>query len=222
MSQLTIIASNTMFASKTNTFIGQVRTLQHVYPEEGRVLIYKSKLDNRYTSESEIVSHDDLRLPCTLVGSARQIFEHAKKFQGKTAVCVEEAQLLDHELIPLTNHFLDQGINVLACLLTQSFRGEPFPFQLPGEIDKEEPRSPFTVGDYLTYADELIWLTGRCTYGTNDAICGKPADRIQRFKPNTRIPSDYTDPLLQIGGAKNYAPRCRTHHVVPLKPTPFD
>lgn len=108
-------------------------------------------------------------------------------------VAIDEAQFLDQEIVDVVQKLADQGHRVVAAGLDQDFRGEPF-----GPMPQ-----------LLAVAELVTKLHAVCS------ACGSPASRTQRLIDGQ--PAHYNDPVIQVGAAESYEPRCRHHHQVPGK-----
>ena len=92
--------------------------------------------------------------------------------------------------MPLALDLADAGARVVVAGLDLDFRGEPF-----GPIPA-----------LLAHAEAVEKLCAICR-------CGRAATRTQRLIGAQ--PAHYDDPVILVGAAERYEPRCRACHVVP-------
>ena len=92
-------------------------------------------------------------------------------------------------------------IDVTLSGLSQDFKGEPF-----GSMPK-----------LLAIAQKTTSLTAICVMDTGDGhVCRKPAYFTQRLVNG--VPASYNSPIILVGGADSYTPRCEEHWEVPERP----
>ena len=111
---------------------------------------------------------------------------------------IDEAQFFDEDLPDVCEELCVRGIKVLVAGLPLDFRGEPF--------------GP--MGKLMQIADDIHRCHAYC------AVCGEKASRTQRVvvHGDKRVPANYNDPVVLVGGIDDYEARCRQHHEVPGKP----
>lgn len=177
-----------MFAGKTEELIRRIHRLQYA---KKNILVFKPDIDNRY-SETEIVAHNGNSTKSIPIKEAKQILKHITK--DIDAVCIDEVQFFNDDIVPIAEHLADNGIRVIAAGLDKDFRGEPFG----------------CMPDLLTKAEFVSKLTAICN------VCGAPATRTQRLVNGH--PASYNDPIVLVGATEHYEPRCRHCHEVEDKP----
>jgi thymidine kinase len=161
-------------------FAGKTRTLIELVRAAGESAVAaKPDVDTRF-GRSVIVSHDGAHLPATAVSSASDLRELAV---GAALVAVDEAQFLTVELAAALAE-LGGRMPVVAAGLDLDFRGIPF----EATVLLEER------------ADQVQRLSGTC------GRCGGVATRTQRLVAG--VPADLSDPIVRVGGAGLYEPRC--------------
>jgi len=147
------VITGSMFSGKSEELIRRIRRAQIA---RQRVQIFKPKVDDRFGAE-EIVSHSDMKLPSTAVGSAREILEQTQP--GTEVVGIDEGQFFDASLVQVTNPLADRGIRVIVAGLDQDYMGRPF-----------EPMPQLLA--VAEYVDKALAICMRC---------GAPANRSQRL-----------------------------------------
>jgi thymidine kinase len=145
-----------MFSGKTEELI---RRLRRAKIAKLNVIIFKPKIDTRYSSE-KIVSHSDQSLPSIMVEKAEEILNKAKDSQ---VVGIDEAQFFDENLVDVCNTLANQGKRVIVAGLDQDYRGVPF-----------EP-----IPQLLAIAEYITKTLAICVK------CGNPADKTQRTISST-------------------------------------
>ena len=184
MNGLITVISGPMFAGKTKKLIEYYRDLKKA---NKKILVFKHATDARY-SQSEIVSHDNERIPTLLVEDIKEI----KKFLDRDTevILIDEIQLFfSEEVISFLDNLAKEGKEIIVSGLDwDDFNNTPFPF----------------VAGLLAAADKVIKLKGVCD------ICGDKGVRSQwklSWLPQKDI--DY------MGGAEKYGCRCRLHYIKP-------
>ncbi|MBI5476284.1 MAG: thymidine kinase [Ignavibacteriales bacterium] len=140
-----------MYSGKTEELIRRLRRAQIA---KQNVIIFKPKIDNRYSS-NQIVSHSEQSLPSIVVDSPLEILALVKDAQ---VIGIDEAQFFSKEIIEVCEQLADQGKRVLVAGLDQDYRGRPF-----------EP-----IPQLLAIAEYITKTLAICV------VCGNPADRTQR------------------------------------------
>lgn len=177
-----------MFAGKTEELIRRIHVLSFA---KKRIRVFKPKVDNRY-SETEIVSHAGMHIPCVVVKDAKEILEYVE--EDDEVIAIDEAQFFDEEIVDICEYLADLGKRVMIAGLDTDFRGEPFG----------------VMPELLTKAEFVSKLTAVC------ARCGAPATRTQRLVNGK--PAAFGDPIIMVGAKDSYEPRCRHCHEVVDRP----
>ena len=142
-----------MFSGKSEELI---RRLRRAEIARQRVQIFKPTIDTRY-SDTEIVSHSDLRIPANVIKHSAEILE---KLDPRTEVIgVDEAHFLDLGIVEVAQRLADTGKRVLLAGLETDYLGKPFE----------------QVRELMTVAEEVTKLLAICVR------CGNPAKHTQRL-----------------------------------------
>ncbi len=142
-----------MFSGKSEELI---RRLRRAEIARQRVQIFKPIIDKRY-SDTEIVSHSDLRIAADVVSRSAEILE---RLDPRTDVVgVDEAHFLDAEVVDVAQRLADMGKRVVVAGLETDYLGRPFE----------------QVRDLMTVAEEVTKLLAICVR------CGNPAKHTQRL-----------------------------------------
>ena len=113
--------------------------------------------------------------------------------------CTTDDTRCNHRIIEICDSLADTGRTVLTSGLLKDFRDDYFPFS---DTKKD-------MSDLVRVADYMIYLKAICTYEEQGEICGREATRVQRFIDGNVAP--YDSPIVVVGGAVDYKPRCRSH-----------
>lgn len=182
------VISGCMFAGKTEELIRRINVLSYA---KKNIIVFKPKIDNRY-SDTEIVSHSGVKVPCLVIEKAQEILNRIKA--DTDVVAIDEVQFFDQEVVCVCEYLADKGIRVIVAGLDKDFRGEPFGI----------------MPELLTRAEFVTKLTAVCTK------CGAPATRTQRLVNGK--PASFNDSIVLVGAVEHYEPRCRHCHEVFDKP----
>jgi thymidine kinase len=142
-----------MFSGKSEELI---RRLRRATIAQKRVQVFKPAMDDRF-SESEIVSHADVRMKSECVSSAQEIL--AQLDWRTQVVGVDESNFFAHDLVDVANELANSGKQVIIAGLDLDFLGRPF--------------SP--MPHLLAVAEFITKLLAIC------ARCGAPAKHSQRL-----------------------------------------
>lgn len=164
-----------------------IRRLNRAFIAKLRVQVFKPAIDDRY-DEVAVASHNGRTLDAVAVTDVPDI--RAALNEDTQVVGIDEGQFLSHELIPLVRDLANEGKRVLVAGLDLDFRGEPFG----------------VIPTLLAHAESVTKLSAICE-------CGKAATRTQRLIGGH--PAHFDDPVILVGAAESYEPRCRDHHDVP-------
>jgi thymidine kinase len=173
-----------MFAGKSEELIRRIKRLEYA---KKKTLVFKPLIDNRY-SKNEVVSHSNLKAKSIAIRESKEILDYVDS--TTFAIAVDEVQFLDKDIIYLAQKLALKGIRVILGGLDTDFRGEPFPI----------------TASLMTIAEDVLKLTAICV------VCGAPATKTQRIINGK--PAHYADPIIKVGAAETYEPRCRHCHQV--------
>lgn len=183
------VICGSMFSGKSEELIRRVRRATYANLS---IRVFKPVIDNRYDDES-VVSHNGTTIMARPISHAEEILA----FVDDTidVVGIDEVQFFNEAILDVVDELADRGILVIAAGLDTDFRGEPF-----GPMPQ-----------LMSIAENVTKLNAICP------VCGSPATRTQRLINGK--PASYNDPVILVGAAESYEPRCRHHHEVPGKPT---
>ena len=163
------------------------------------VQVFKPVIDDRYDALA-VASHMGRTLEARPVPDVAALEDALR--EETQVVAVDEAQFFEPALVDLVDRLASRGVRVILAGLDLDFRGEPF--------------GPMPA--LLARAEVVEKLTAICR-------CGRAATRTQRLIAGQ--PAHVDDPVVLVGAAESYEPRCRSCHVVirsgrptPLVPAP--
>jgi thymidine kinase len=156
-----------MFSGKSEELI---RRLRRATIARKRVQVYKPSIDTRY-SESEIVTHADVRMRSESVNGAREIL--AKLDWRTQVVGIDESNFFGPDLLEVANQLADSGKQVIIAGLDTDFMGRPFP----------------PMPELLAMAESITKTLAICMR------CGAPAKHTQRLVESEELI------LIGAGGA---------------------
>ena len=113
------VICGSMFSGKTEELIRRMRRAQFAQQE---LIIYKPKIDNRYSSE-EVVTHRGERIPALVVNNASELLIHWKH---QKVVGIDEVQFFDDEIVDVCMELAKNGVRVICAGLDMDFSGQPF------------------------------------------------------------------------------------------------
>ncbi|WP_330586273.1 thymidine kinase [Romboutsia sp. CE17] len=173
-----------MYSGKSEELI---RRLKRARIAKQNVLVFKPKIDDRYSKE-DVVSHSGDSIDAIPIENPSEIYDYIdNKVQ---VVGIDEVQFFDEKIVDIAVDLANKGIRVIAAGLDMDFKGEPF-----GPTPK-----------LLAVAEFVDKIQAVCS------VCGQPATRSQRLIDGK--PARYDDPIIQVGAVESYEARCRKCHVV--------
>jgi len=163
-----------------------IRRVKRALIAKQEVQVFKPALDDRY-ARSAVASHSGQTIDAEPVEGVEQI---RATVNGSTqVVALDECQFFDMSVVDLSLELAGGGKRVIVAGLDLDFRGVPF-----GPMPQ-----------LLAHAELVDKLTAICR-------CGRQATRTQRLISGS--PAHFDDPVILVGAAESYEPRCRECHVV--------
>lgn len=168
-----------------------------------KVQAYKHSSDTRYVTNSQIVAHSGMSMPCKTVVTVDELVLDILVEDVHVAM-VDEIQFFQEK-----NEKGEFAIVEAALLLLTHKR-----FLLFAGLDKDFRGLPFgPIGDLLAIADAKPYYVSTC------AVCGAPATLPQRLIDGN--PARFDDPVVLVGAAESYEPRCRGCHQIEMGESSF-
>lgn len=163
-----------------------IRRVRRATLAKQNVQVFKAAIDDRYDAFA-VASHDGGRLEATGVADTMEL-DRLISYESQV-VAVDEVQFLDEQIVPLSLELAESGKRVILAGLELDFRGMPFGL----------------VPQLLAHAEFVTKLTAICR-------CGRAATITQRLIGGE--PAHFDDPVILVGAAESYEPRCRGCHRV--------
>ncbi len=113
------VICGSMFSGKTEELIRRMRRAQFAQQD---LIIYKPKIDNRYSSE-EVVTHRGERIPAMVVQDASELLAH---WSHQKVVGIDEVQFFDEKIVSVCVELAKNGVRVICAGLDMDFSGQPF------------------------------------------------------------------------------------------------
>ncbi|WP_146552972.1 thymidine kinase [Rummeliibacillus sp. SL167] len=179
------VICGSMFSGKSEELIRRVRRAQFA---KQKIAVFKPKIDNRY-SEEAVVSHNGATIIAHPIEKSGETWNYIT--DDFDVIAIDEAQFFDEDIIDTAQSLANHGYRVILAGLDQDFKGIPF-----GPMPK-----------LMAIAEQVTKLQAVCS------VCGAPASRTQRLINGQ--PANADDPVILVGAAEAYEPRCRHHHIVP-------
>jgi thymidine kinase len=174
------VICGSMFSGKSEELI---RRLRRAIIAKQRVQIFKPAIDSR--SDTEIVSHSDMRLPSISVSSSADLL--ARLDHRTEVVGVDEAQFFDPGIVEVCQRMADQGKRVIVAGLDKDFRGAPFgPIPTLMAVAEDVTKtlaicvrcgSPANNTQRLVESDELVVVGAQGLYEARCRRCFEPPGR---------------------------------------------
>lgn len=178
------VITGPMFAGKSEELIRRINRLKYA---KKKFVVFKPAIDNRY-SETEVVSHQKRKTASIPIAKASEILKYVT--HDLQAVCIDEVQFFDDDIINICDLLANRGIRVIVAGLDCDFKGDPF----------------IITAKLLAKAEFVTKLTAICS------VCGKEATMTQRLVNGE--PAKASDPVVMVGASESYEPRCRKCHRV--------
>jgi thymidine kinase len=147
------VVCGSMFSGKSEELIRRLRRAQIA---RQKVQIFKPKFDSRF-GEDEIISHSEMRIPSTDVGSSAELLRMVD--DNTEVVGIDEGQFFDAELPAVCNTLASRGTRVIVAGLDQDYLGKPF----------EPMPQLLAIAEYITKTLAICM------------VCGNPANHTQRL-----------------------------------------
>lgn len=181
-----------MFSGKSEELI---RRLRRATLARKRVQVFKPSIDDRY-SESEIVSHANVRHAALTVDSASHILDRVD--WRSEVIGIDETNFFGQDLLPVIERLAASGKRVIAAGLDTDFMGRPFP-PMPDLLAVAESitktlaicvrcGSPAKHTQRLVASDDLILVGAADTYEARCRRCfeaGYPKQETLSFEPTS-------------------------------------
>ena len=108
-----------MFSGKTEELIRRIRRAKIA---KMSVIVFKPKIDSRY-SNTEIVSHNKIKIDSYCVQSSKEIINYSINFE---VIGIDEAQFFDNDILKVCKKLASLGKRIIIAGLDKDYRGKPF------------------------------------------------------------------------------------------------
>ena len=186
------VYSGPMYAGKTTKLIQIVH--DRVSKHNRTVLFIKHKLDQRFTNEAKVISHDGAHAtPTKTIQVVRLSTLAMDVIDAYDVICVDEGQFFP-DLVENCDNWANRGRDVHVAGLSSMSNREIWP-EMEGMVAK---------------SDDFFKLHSDC------ALCGKVADWTYKFG-NEKCTNVFTK--KEVGGKDMYIATCRGCHIKATKGT---
>ena len=113
------VICGSMFSGKTEELIRRLRRAEFANQE---LILFKPKLDNRY-SEENVMSHNGSTFEAVQLDSSKELMGHIGK---QKIVAIDEVQFFDDGIVDVANELANKGVRVICAGLDMDYTGKPF------------------------------------------------------------------------------------------------
>jgi thymidine kinase len=184
-----ILYTGPMFSSKTTKLLMQA---DKRFYQKQKVIAFKSRMDDRYSSVGEIVTHNFNKIPAHLVDSGEEIIKKVSVQEEIDCVLIDELFLIKGGADACLALY-KKGYDVVVSSIDLSFAGEPF----------------HEVKELMPYCTRIVKCKSVCSICQKDARYTYKKDSVKLVE---NFESDPSVEQIQVGGAELYEPRCQEHH----------
>lgn len=120
------VICGSMFSGKTEELIRRLRRAEFA---NQKLLLFKPKLDNRYSDE-KVMSHNGSTFEAIQLEKSSDLLKHWNK---EKIVAIDETQFFDMEIVTVATELANKGVRVICAGLDMDYKGNPFgpmPFML--------------------------------------------------------------------------------------------
>jgi len=198
-----------MFAGKSTHLINTIQSLLvNIIKEEDKKLFLKEKIliinhsiDNRYSNESELCTHDHIKMPCLSLNKLEDIFNDSNDSNDNNDNDDDNNIYNNIDINKIKYIFIDEGqffsdLYESVKNLLIIYKKTIYISCLDGDY-KQEPFHDSRLFDLIPYATSVKKLTARCSNCNNDA-------------PFTKRLVNSGEQIL-VGGSDSYKPVCLNH-----------
>jgi thymidine kinase len=183
MSELHLILGP-MFAGKTTTLINKANEISDILNKD-KILLINHSSDIRYSENTFITSHDNIKIPCIAMSLLSTIFDLNSDFNISNIkyIFINEGQFFPDLFDIIKVLLFKYQIKIYICGLDGDYKQEPFP--------------NCKLLELIPLSSSVIKLNAICSYCKNKA-------------PFTKRLINSNDIVL-IGGVESYQPVCIDH-----------
>ena len=179
-----VLYTGPMFSSKTTKLLARIDRSKY---QKKSSVSFKPKIDNRYTIDNQIVTHNDTHARCVNVSSGEEILIFLAGTDSVDIVAIDELFMISGGGKACIELF-KKGYDVYVSSIELDFLGNPF----------EE------VAEIMPYCTQIVKCKAVCS------ICQE--DARYTSKKEDLVSQDLETGVLQVGGEETYEARCQLHH----------
>ena len=181
MSELHLILGP-MFAGKTTTLINKAKEIINIVNKD-EILIINHSSDTRYSENTFITSHDNIKIPCIAMSFLSTISTLQDDISKIKYIFINEGQFFPDLFSIIKELLFKYKIKIYICGLDGDYKQEPFP--------------NCKLLELIPISSTVIKLHANCSYCNNSA-------------PFTKRIINSSDVFL-VGGSESYQPVCIEH-----------
>ena len=181
MSELHLILGP-MFAGKSTTLINKAKEIINIVNKD-EILIINHSSDTRYSENTFITSHDNIKIPCIAMSSLSTIFTMQDNISKIKYIFINEGQFFPDLFYIVKELLFKYKIKIYICGLDGDYKQEPFP--------------NCKLLELIPLASSVIKLNAKCSY------CNSSAPFTIRIINSSDI--------FLVGGSESYQPACIVH-----------
>jgi len=181
MSELHLILGP-MFAGKTTTLINKAKEIINIVNKD-EILIINHSSDTRYSENTFITSHDNIKIPCIAMSFLSTISTLQDDISKIKYIFINEGQFFPDLFSIIKELLFKYKIKIYVCGLDGDYKQEPFP--------------NCKLLELIPISSTVIKLHANCSYCNNSA-------------PFTKRIINSSDVFL-VGGSESYQPVCIEH-----------
>jgi thymidine kinase len=168
-----------MFSGKSSFALSYIRR-QHAIGK--KVLVIKPDIDNRYSDENSLITHDQERTPC-ISWPVNQELSLTEQMRTADCIVFEEAQFF-------------RGLSNVATYILRAYKKNILIVGLDGDARQERFGEILDCIPWATSVKKLNALCSACKNGTLGPYSKKINDNPQQ---------------IEVGGSEKYAAVCLKH-----------
>ncbi len=179
-----VLYTGPMFSSKTTKLLARVDRSKY---QKKKSISFKPDIDNRYSIDNQIVTHNDSHMQSCGVAKGEDILEIVASNQPVDIIAIDELFMIPGGGSACIELF-KKGYDVYVSSIELDYLGNPF----------EE------VKEIMPYCTQIVKCKAVCSVCQEDARY-----TAKKMDMNIAVPSDS---VLQVGGDETYEARCQLHH----------
>lgn len=176
-----VLYTGPMFSSKTTKLLARLDRSKY---QKKKAVSFKPNLDDRYSVDNQIVTHNDNHIQSCGVCTGKDILEIVASLNEIDIIAIDELFMIPGGGEACIELF-KKGYDVYVSSIELDYTGNPF----------------LEVNNIMPYCTQIIKCKAVCTICQNDA---RYTFRKESYSGNKKV--------LQLGGEETYEARCQLHH----------